>query len=215
MTDRILKLCSYLGKCKTFADVGCDHGYCALFALKNSLCERAVVSDVSAKCLSKAENLLKNYIKDGKCTPVCCYGLEKISRADLVLMAGMGGEEIVSVMKAAYIPENFVFQPMKNAQKLRVYLLENGAEITRDDVFISGGKFYFVLCGKREGGKSLYTPAQLKYGKGDLNGALGEYLREEISKKRALLGRGLNEESRIAVLNEAAFAERVLKGETE
>lgn len=216
MTHRIKKLCSYLKKCKTFADVGCDHGYCALYALKNSVCENAVVSDVSEKCLAKAERLLESFIKEGKCTPVCCFGLEKINPStELTLIAGMGGEEIISILKAAYIPLNFVLQPMKNVKEVREYLLNNGAEIERDEVFSSGGKFYFVLCGKSRGEKSFYTPAQLRYGKGDLNGDLGALIREEISKKRAFLARGLNGESRERILKDIAFAEGVLKGEIE
>ena len=61
--DRIEKLCSYLSPCKTFADVGCDHGYCTLYALKNGLCESAVVSDISEKCLDKARVLLDKFVR--------------------------------------------------------------------------------------------------------------------------------------------------------
>ena len=89
--DRIDKLCAYLTPCKTFADIGCDHGYCTQYMLKNNLCDSAVISDISEKCLSKAKNLLKDYIADGKCIPVCCSGLEQIENSvDLVLIAGMG-----------------------------------------------------------------------------------------------------------------------------
>ena len=76
--DRIKTLCSYLDKCETFADVGCDHGYCTLYMLKNGLCRTAVISDISAKCLEKAQKLLKDYISENRVTAVCCNGLEKI-----------------------------------------------------------------------------------------------------------------------------------------
>lgn len=212
--DRIEKLCSYLERCKTFADVGCDHGYCAQYMLDNALCEKAVISDISEKCLSKAEELLKNYIKSAKCIPVCCFGLEKIdSDIELALIAGMGGEEIVSILKSAFIPLKFVLQPMRNVRQVREFLLDNGAEITRDEVFSSGGKFYFVICGLRKGKECNYTPAQLEFGKGDLNGVLGEYLKEELSKKRAYLKRGLNEENRKKITDSINFTEGVLKGE--
>ena len=212
--DRILKLCSYLEKCETFADVGCDHGYCTQYMLSNSLCEKAVISDISAKCLEKAENLLDEYIKCGKCIPVCCSGLKKInSLTELVLIAGMGGEEIVSILKSAFIPEKFVLQPMRNVREVREFLLNCGAEITRDEVFFSGGKYYFVICGRKSGNKSTYTPAQLEYGKGDICGDLGGYLREEIEKKRGYLERNLSENSRAKIQKNIKFIEGVLKGE--
>ena len=54
---RIDTLCSLLEKVETFADVGCDHGYCSEYMLKNGLCKKAILSDVSRGSLAKAEKL--------------------------------------------------------------------------------------------------------------------------------------------------------------
>ncbi len=211
---RIDKLCKYLSPCASFADIGCDHGYCTQYMLKNNLCQSAVVSDVSEKCLQKAERLLKNYIEAGKCKPVCCYGLEKIEPStDLVLIAGMGGEEIISILKSAYIPENFVLQPMRNVRKLREYLLQSGAAITRDDVFESGGKYYFVICGRRNGRGLTYSGARLEFGYGDPAGDLGGYLMEELAKKRGYLTRDPGPGQRAAIIQDIKSIEEFLKGE--
>ena len=130
MTERLKKLCALLERCERFVDVGCDHGYCTKHMLDRGLCKSAVISDVSEKSLSKAERLLKGYIASGACVPVCCDGLEKVERGDdLVLIAGMGGEEILKILKNSYIPKAFVFQPMKKARQLREYLLESGCAL--------------------------------------------------------------------------------------
>ena len=78
--DRIKQLCAFLEKCESFADVACDHGYVAQYMLRNGLCKRAVVSDISDKCLSKARDLLSDFINAGTCRAVCCDGLEKIEK---------------------------------------------------------------------------------------------------------------------------------------
>ena len=57
-SERIKIICSHLVKAKTFADVGCDHGYMSEYALKNGLCEKLYFSDVSKGSLKKAEKLL-------------------------------------------------------------------------------------------------------------------------------------------------------------
>lgn len=194
--DRIKKLCSYLDKCTVFADVGCDHGYCTRFMLKNGLCERAIISDISEKCLKKAESLLSAYILSGKVKPVCCSGLEKIEGADAVLIAGMGGDEITEILKNSYIPENFVFQPMKNVRKVREFLLENCAEIILDEPFESFGKFYFVIKGKKNGKKIFYSEAQLEYGLNSASADSRKYLLSELNKKLLYLERPLNEQTR-------------------
>ncbi|MDE7330265.1 MAG: class I SAM-dependent methyltransferase [Clostridia bacterium] len=212
--DRIDILCSYLEGCKTFADVGCDHGYCTLYMLKNGLCESAVISDVSAKCLQKAETLLKNYIKEGKAASVCCDGLEKISAdTDEVLIAGMGGDEIVSILKKSFIPKKFVFQPMKNSRAVREYLLLNGAGIITDEIFESYGKFYSVIKGTRKGNTVKYSEAQLEYGLALEGESAQRFLKSELDKKLGYLERPLGSADRAEIEKKVNLIRGVLKDE--
>ncbi len=214
--NRIEKLCSFLKPCKTFADVACDHGYCTLYMLKNNLCSNAVISDISPKSLLKAQKLLSEYIENGRCRYVCCDGLEKIEGVDEVLIAGLGGEEIVKILKNAYIPETFVFQPMKNAETLRAYILSNGCEITSDDMFTDGKNYYFLIAGKRAGVACNYSQSQLKYGKDSLkNPVFRNYLTAEIDKKKKYSENEMTYENRSRLLSDIAFMEGVLNGETD
>ncbi len=211
--DRIKKLCGFLDKCESFADIGCDHGYCTLYMLKNGLCKTAVIADISDKCLNKAERLLSDYIKCGRVSSFCCNGLKEISPdISQVLIAGMGGEEIVNILKTAYIPVSFVFQPMKNAQKLREYLIACGAEITLDKPFESGGKFYYVIKGIANG-KSEYTRAQLAFGK-DLNCAETKaYIGVELQKLLQYSKRKMSEAHLAEINNRITFIQKVLQNE--
>lgn len=212
--DRIEKLCAYLEACESFADIGCDHGYCTRYMLENKLCKTAIISDISAKCLEKAERLLSPYIKSGAVTSVCCNGLEKIDEnADEILIAGMGGEEIVSILSSAYIPEIFVFQPMRNVREVREFLLKNGAEITVDEPFENGGKFYYVLKGRRSGNFRPYTQAELDFGQRLESPETKAYVRGELEKKQLYLLRNLSGQARAEIENQAKYLEGVLKGE--
>ena len=50
-----------------------------------------------------------------------------------VKIAGMGGSEMLAIItdkKYGFIPKRFVLQPMHDAEKLRRYLVENGADIS-------------------------------------------------------------------------------------
>lgn len=185
---RIDALCAFLDRCDTFADVGCDHGYCTQYALQNGLCRRAVIADISAKSLSKAEKLLSVSIAEGRVKPVCCDGLKQIDEdTDQVLIAGMGGEEIIKILSSSFIPKRFVFQPMKNAPLLRRYLIERGAKIVRDDIF-RDGKYYFVIKGERTGGTEGYGELEYEFGKDSLkNPAFFDFARTELNKKLSYL----------------------------
>ena len=123
---RIDTLCSLLTPAKVFADVGCDHGYCTEYMLKNELCEKAIFSDVSKGSLAKAEKLLASFVEEGRAVGVFgdgFYGVDK--SVDEVLIAGMGGSEIVSILsdkKHGFMPKRFVFQPMHDSKKLKDFL---------------------------------------------------------------------------------------------
>lgn len=212
--DRIKQLCAFLEKCESFADVACDHGYVAQYMLRNGLCKRAVVSDISDKCLSKARNLLPDFINAGTCRAVCCDGLEKIEKdTDFVFIAGIGGEEIIRILKNGFIPEKFLFQPMKNSDKLRLFLLQNGCFLEKDDFITVGAKYYFVIKGKR-GAFQSYTSAELAYGKDSLhNPKFHAYLKSELAKKRSYLSSNLSAENRLEIERQIWRMEEVLESE--
>lgn len=182
---RLQTLCGEIGACKIFADVGCDHGYCAEFVLRQGLCERCYISDISAASLAKAEKLLAAYIEAGTVKSFCCAGLELVPKdAEQVLIGGMGGEEIIGILKDGFFPERLILQPMKNSSKLREYLLGNGYAITRDYMF-SDGKFYDVICAQRGGVARKYDERTLLFGYDNLNSPTQDFimfLRAEIAK---------------------------------
>lgn len=212
MTERLQIICSHLPRAAVFADVGCDHGYCTQYALQNGLCERAYISDISAGSLKKAETLLKNEIAAGKCIPVCADGLKGIpERCDCVLIAGMGGEEIVKIFSESELPHSFVLQPMKNSEKVRAFLLEHGCRILYDGTFYAEGKYYDLITGAL-GGAEEYTDFELIFGRDNLKHPTVEFLqkvRREQEKLRALLNAPMQEKSREELFERLRYYEEI------
>lgn len=177
---RIDTLCALLHPCETFADVGCDHGYCSEYMLKNGLCQKAILSDISKGSLAKAESLLAPFVKSGKAVSVLGDGFFGVPKdTQQVLIAGMGGSEIVNILsdkKYGFMPARFVFQPMHDSEKLRRYILANGGYIERDFTFFDG-KYYEVIVGGclKAGGQTCdesltkpYTDAEYEFGRENL-----------------------------------------------
>lgn len=220
---RIDTLCLLLRPAKVFADVGCDHGYCSEYMLKNGLCEYAILSDVSKGSLAKAEKLLAPYIRGGKAESVLGDGFYGVpNTVDEVLIAGMGGSEIVHILsheKHGFMPKRFVFQPMHDSEKLRRYLLENGGYIERDYTF-EDGKYYEVIVGGRvesAGQVRDYTDAELEFGKDNLlemPKAFTDRLKKLIANtKRYLQQPSLQEESKRELEKRLERLQGVLRGE--
>ncbi|MBQ3506669.1 MAG: SAM-dependent methyltransferase [Clostridia bacterium] len=202
---RIDTLCSLLAPVKTFADVGCDHGFCTEYMLENGLCEYAVFSDISKGSLAKAETLLAPFVVAGKAKSVLGGGFYGVpSDIDEVLIAGMGGAEIIAILsdsKTGFMPKRFVLQPMLNADKVRKFILENGGYIERDFTF-ADGKFYDVIVGGKAGEKQTapYTDDEYEFGRENLQtkpAAFVERTKKQLANLETYLAAtNMQEESR-------------------
>ena len=145
------------------------------------------ISDISAGSLKKAEELLEEFVQAKKCIPVLADGMQGLPQdLDALLIAGLGGEEIIKILREGYLPQRFVFQPMKNAEKLRSFLVESGANITADYTF-GEGYFYDLIAGENTGGSS-YTEREILFGKDNLAKPTPSFLHKLEEERRKLLG---------------------------
>ena len=220
---RIDTLCSFLKRVETFADVGCDHGYCSEYMLKNGLCDKAILSDVSRGSLQKAQTLLKDYIDDGRAVAVLGDGFYGVPKdTELVLIAGMGGAEITSILSDetyGFIPKNFVLQPMHDSERLRRYLIEKGAFIERDFTFFDG-KYYDLIVGTSKAlneERCGYSELAYEFGKENLEKRPKAFL-DKMKKllknvEKYLTIESLQEEGKRELLERKAKLEGVLRGD--
>lgn len=203
-TKRLNTIFSHLFSCNKFADVGCDHGYCSEFMLKNNLCNSAVISDISAESLKKAEILLADYMKSGRVVSVCCNGLEKVDAdCDFVLIAGMGGEEIISILKNGFLPQKLLLQPMKNTPKVREFLINSGYKIILDYTF-KDGKFYDLIKAEKfvDNQKENYQTWWLEFGRDNILNATLDFIEKisvEIGKNESYLQADMHEQTKLSI----------------
>ncbi len=201
LTLRLQTIISHLAECKTFADVGCDHGYVAEAMLSQGKCEFAYVTDVSAVCLKKAEGLLSRS-HGGRFEPIVTDGLKNVPRVDQVLIAGMGGELICDILTGAdFLPERIVLQPMKNADKVRKAVIKLGYRLIKDYTF-KDGKYYDLLVCER--GEESYTDDEIEFGRDNLiekGIAFKEVIKRKLSVlESALKAAGEEERQRLELL---------------
>ncbi|MBQ8320219.1 MAG: SAM-dependent methyltransferase [Clostridia bacterium] len=220
---RIDLLCSLFAPTDVFADVGCDHGYCSEYMLKNGLCEKAILSDVSKGSLQKAATLLRWYVENGRAECVLGDGFAGVEKdVGEVVIAGMGGAEIIKILsdkRHGFVPKRFVLQPMLNTDKLRRWLVENGGYIERDFTFFADGKYYDVIVGRRaQGGeRQTYDELAFEFGKENLT-VRGEDFLARVRKlltdtERFLAAENLSAASREELLARKKRLEEVLKND--
>ncbi|MBQ2864444.1 MAG: SAM-dependent methyltransferase [Clostridia bacterium] len=166
--NEIVKLC---GRAKRVADVGCDHGKVLAELAKKKTTQFLIASDISAPSVEKAKVLLEslNYKNFSVRVGDGCKTLTESDNLDLVVIAGMGGFEIIEILKASPINlNNLVLQPQNNVVKLRQYLLDNNFYIITDKVVQDKGKFYNILKVKKTETKQHLSERAIKFGKSNL-----------------------------------------------
>ena len=133
------------------ADVGTDHALLPIRLLLDGKIQSAVATDIRPGPLSRAkENAYAAGVQDLSC--VLCDGLTGVSpdSVDTVVIAGMGGETIISILQDAPWTADgqhwLLLQPMTKAAALRHWLADNGYTFTDEHLVEDKGRIYPILC---------------------------------------------------------------------
>ena len=217
MTKRLQTIFANLPACKSFADVGCDHGFIAKEMIESNKCLNVTVSDISADSLNKAKKLLKKYIDQGLAHAICTDGLKNInSNTECVLIAGMGGEEIIKILTSSnFLPKTLVLQPMKNTDKVRKTLFELGYGIKKDYIFYDKDKYYNLLVCHFGCECEGYSNLEYLFGRDNLISRSSDfinYLKKEISTVESYLLKVRSAEEKETIQQKIELLKGVLYG---
>lgn len=147
-SKRIEFIVSNLEKVTTLADIGTDHGYVPLLALRNDLCEKAIACDINKEPLGKAKlNAILEGIDD-KIDFRLGNGFEplEVNEVEEVVIAGMGGNLIRDILEKDLDKVKscnyLILVPAQNPEVLREYLYKNDYEIIKEDLCFDEGIYY-------------------------------------------------------------------------
>lgn len=174
------------------ADVGTDHGYLPTWLRLRGTIRGAVASDLRPGPLERAKATGALYGTD-RIEYRLCNGLSGIrpSEVDTVVIAGMGGETICSILyNAPWTADGahtLILQPQTHEELVRQYLAEHGFAITREALVQDRGTIYTVM--KAEAGEMPLSMSQLWGGVKLTHDPLCDrYLIEKIVRTLTALG---------------------------
>ena len=150
LSPRLRACCSFVAPGDRVADVGCDHGYLAIYLLTQGLAQRVYASDVAEGPLQSA---MKNAVRFGVREKISFYlsdGVKNVPRDfDTLVCAGMGADTMVSILEAAPWLQSsqyrLVLQCQSKAEMLRRYLSGRGWQIAKEVVLRDGRFLYTVM----------------------------------------------------------------------
>ena len=186
LSPRLLTVAKAVPPCEIMADIGTDHAYIPVFLVKNGTVKRAIASDIAKGPAKRAENNIKAHGLSDKITVVVGNGLSKIEKADVFVIAGMGGNMVCDILKdsgeKAKSADCIVLQPMTCLYDVRKFLCENGYKIIFEDLAQEDDKIYNIL--KVKAGEQTVNDDVFHHLGGYLiennHPLLGEYIKKRI-----------------------------------
>jgi len=154
LSKRLTALVDMMPEVTTLYDIGCDHGFTSITALQRKKCSRAFACDVRTGPLQAAsrhvaeaglQNSVQTVLSDG------LKEIEQVSAGSCVLISGMGGELMSSILKEALAAERFlsdtvfILQPQSELGDFRRFLYDNEMLIIDEDMVFEEGKYYPMM----------------------------------------------------------------------
>ncbi len=154
LSKRLRAIADCVSKGTNVADIGTDHGYIPVWLAQNCIAEKLVAADINRGPLEHARQTAERYGVSNKIRFALCSGLEfeGSSDYDTVIIAGMGGELIASILEAAPWTSRqdttLILQPNSRIPHLVQWLTEHGFVLSDASLVRDAGKIYQILVVK-------------------------------------------------------------------
>ncbi|MCY0877114.1 MAG: class I SAM-dependent methyltransferase [Firmicutes bacterium] len=151
LTGRLARIAQLVGHAHTLADIGSDHGLLPIALLQTGRIARAIAIEISEgphQAVSRAiadagvNDRMEARLGDG-CAPL------SREEADVVVIAGMGGHTIWTILTApatrqtfASRPPRLILQPMNGTGLIRFWAQQAGYRV-REDVRVKEGALLY------------------------------------------------------------------------
>lgn len=186
LDERLKSVASEIKPCKTLADIGSDHGKIAVYSALNHLADNVIASDISPQSANKSLLLAK--IEGVELSVRVGDGVStlKPEEYDTVVIAGMGGIEIVDILvKAQKNFNNYILVPHSKSEILRKFFITHNLTAVKDYKVKCKGRFYDIIVAS----VGVYNPSkrEIYYGKCIDSVAFNEFKQYEINRLNTLL----------------------------
>ena len=148
-----LRLCAgFVPENARLADIGTDHAYLPVWLCRSGKIQKAIAADIGEGPLQSARDTIARYQVAGQVETRLSDGLARFAAGDVdtSVIAGMGGELIVSILeRAAFVrsPDvRLILQPMTHPEILRKWLLDNGFSILGELLSAEEHRIYQTVC---------------------------------------------------------------------
>ena len=170
LSKRLFMTASMVERGSIVADVGCDHGYTAIYLVQNGICPRVLAMDVNEGPLARAREHIREAGLSAYIETRLSDGLSAMQwveeetgpddradhgrrpEADTLLMAGIGGRLAARILEDAaqklFRMRTVIVQPQSELWLVRRTFKRLGYQIAAEDMVKEDGKFYTAILAR-------------------------------------------------------------------
>ena len=150
LSPRLAAIAALVPKNARIADVGTDHGYLSVFLAQNAAPRAVIATDIRPGPLGSAKRHVREAGLEEKISLRLCNGLEAVfpEEADVILIAGMGGEVIQGILSRApwaLKGRTLILSPQSKQETLRRWLYAQNCGIRGEYLVEDSRKIYPIL----------------------------------------------------------------------
>ncbi len=206
LSKRLQKVLDYINVEDKLADIGCDHGYLSLYAIKKGVKFVQLVDNKIGPLNVAKKNLSKEKL-DAEIKYSLSSGLSDIDgKVDTVAICGMGGdliskilyEDIDTAKKMKYL----ILEANSKVDVLREFLSSNCFEIMDEDVVFEKDKYYEILIIRFNSNIEQLTKTEIEFGPVLLkkkNDIFKEYLMDKLNKLNLIVNKNNESKEKLIV----------------
>lgn len=197
LSSRMVMICNSIKKCNCVYDTGSDHAFVPIYLISKGICEKAVASDIRVGPIRVAEKNIKKFGMDDAISTSNCDGLANAADCQCIIIAGMGGQLIVDIIKKdsgiAKEAGQLILQPMNAHEKVREYLWGNGFSIYSENLCREKHKIYNVICARYTGLFREYNECEMHASEflvSEKHPLIEEYLKSKLKRLKDMVKGG-------------------------
>lgn len=170
---RLERVTQYVKKNDRIADIGSDHAYLPCALVLDGTIDYAIAGEVVDGPYQSAKFQVAELGLEDKIDVRFGNGLEVVELEDgitAVVIAGMGGMLIASILDAGYETgklsgkERLILQPNVGEVTLRKWLSEHNYEVMAEEVVEENDKLYEIMVAEKSAISVKVTEADLQFG---------------------------------------------------
>lgn len=155
LSKRLAAVVRHIPRDSVVADIGTDHAYLPVYLIQTGRAKKVLAGEVTAGPYRAAQETVRSCQLEQQIDVRMGNGLGVLQpgETDVVVLAGMGGKTIISILEAGSEVlksiRRLIIQPMRDVPAVRRWLVRNNWCLVDEDMVAEDGHYYVIIVAEK------------------------------------------------------------------